>query len=116
MIFKKNAYVFVNDTRLTSDKELLLNELASKNSKLVYMQQNRHNNMSGGTLICIPKQFFIVKPVVVYDNWDRFTLIAYVNEKGRQVLLGSIYMRPMFLRNEEAIDKQFDDLDNQLSS
>ena len=25
MIFKKNAYVMVNDTRLTSDKEVLLN-------------------------------------------------------------------------------------------
>ena len=68
--------------------------------------------MSGGTLICIPKQFFMVKPVVVHDDWDRFTLIAYVNEKGRQVLLGSVYMRPMFLKNEKAIDKQFDDLDN----
>ena len=91
-IFKKNAYVFVNDVRLTPDKEVILNELATKNSKLIYMQQNRHNNMSGGTLICIPKQFFMVKPVVVYDDWDRFTLIAYVNEKGRQVLLGSIYI------------------------
>ena len=68
--------------------------------------------MSGGTLICIPKQYFMVKPVAIYDDWDRFTLVAYVNEKGRQVLLGSVYMRPMFLKNEDAIDKQFNDIDN----
>ena len=29
MIFKKNAYVFVNDVRLTPDKEVILNELAT---------------------------------------------------------------------------------------
>ena len=54
--------------------------------------------MSGGTLVCIPKQYFIVKPVAIYDDLDRFTLVAYVNEKGRKVLLGSVYMRPIFLR------------------
>ena len=51
-------------------------------------------------MVYIPKQYFIVKPVAIYDDLDRFTLVAYVNDKGIKVLLGSVYMRPMFFKNE----------------
>ena len=69
--------------------------------------------MTAGTLICIPKQYFIEKLVVVYDDLDRFTLIAYVNDKGKKILLGSIYMRPLLMKKgEEAIDKQFAEVEN----
>ena len=104
-IFQRDTYVFCADIRLTNDKKNILDELAQKHNKLIFAQTNQQSNMTAGTLICIPKQYFIEKPVVVYDEFDRFTLIAYVNDKANKILLGSVYMRPSLMKTGvEAIE------------
>ena len=115
-IFAKNTIVCVSDTRLTVDKQLILQELATKYNKIVFSQVNKYSNMTGGTLICIPKQYFTVSPVEVYDQLDRFNLVAFVNQKGEKWLLGSIYLRPTYLKNENDISKHYDDLSTSIDN
>ena len=64
--------------------------------------------MTAGSLISLPKQYFLEKPEIVYDNYDRYTLIAFKDDKARKTLLGAIYMRPALMKSGlEAISKQF---------
>ena len=68
--------------------------------------------MTAGSLISLPKQYFLEKPEVVYDNYDRYTLIAFKDDKARKTLLGAIYMRPALMKpGLEAINKQFFEID-----
>ena len=115
-IFLKDTQTFVCDTRLTPDKQLILNKLALKHNKLVFAKVNSYSNMTGGTLICIPKQYFKVGPVEVYDQLDRFNLVAFINQKGEKWLLGSIYFRPTHLKNDNDISKNFDDLSTSIDN
>ena len=55
-------YITFNSEGLRNDNNSLeYLKIFQKNlhvlSKLIFTQTNRHNNMSGGTLVCIPKQY-----------------------------------------------------------
>ena len=109
---KRIQLFFCVDTRLTNEKQLMLNELAKKHDKLIYAQQNQQSNMTVGYLICLPKQYFLEKPEVMYDNFDRYTLIAYTDDKARKILLGAIYIRPALMKSVlEDISKQFSEIE-----
>ena len=116
-IFEKDTIVFCMDTRLTNKKQLILNELAKKHDKLIYAQQNQQSNMIAGSLISLPQQYFLENPEVVNDNYYRYTLIAFKDDKARKTLLGAIYMKPALMKpGLEAINKQFCEIELAIES
>ena len=46
--------------------------------------------------------------------FDRYTIIAFTNESGKNVLIGIIWLRPYFLKSADVIRKQYKDIDTEI--
>ena len=55
----------------------MISDIAKRKEKIIFTQENTYTNMSGGTLICIPDNYAMDEPEVVFDkDFDRYTFVA----------------------------------------